>query len=377
MPRAVVVPQKMRIFASGKNTYYGERRADAHDEAVLRPEGKAPRCVAALPLWRLLRDIRRGRSHCVRDSGHHADKAQQRQGEHAFDRDGRISAPRTGHLSAQAGEGWQARGHLRPTRRPEADKDAGEARHHGTGDAGRDDERHSAHLQGEQLPGCRTLRQDGVRTGFPGHQHGRVPDGRGQHRLRGQAALVVRTKGGSLRARQEKHVRGQLRHTLCDVRTRRLGIRREHGKGQTAETLRRKESEGLRRRTPEERHRGLGRHLAIHGDDAAPAAGPHHGPATHRGGPLRAARQIYGAQPRVVQLDERGRHLAARRDRQDSDTDGRTYATALAGISAEGREADSRTAGCGGLLLPPPRPARTARRASAAHGRPGTHRRKG
>ena len=49
-------------------------------------------------------------------------------------------------------------------------------------------QRQCAELPGEQLSGCRTLRQGCLRCGFPGHIYGRISDGGRPFRLCGQVA---------------------------------------------------------------------------------------------------------------------------------------------------------------------------------------------
>ena len=122
---SVIMPMKPRVSGTGrrnlfdfwhfqrkkylcilqKNTTdgYPKGRTDTDDEAVLRPEGEAPRRATAVPLRRLLRDLLPGCRGGIGHTGHHADEAQQWRGE--SDRDGGISPSCAGYLSAQTDQG--------------------------------------------------------------------------------------------------------------------------------------------------------------------------------------------------------------------------------------------------------------------------------
>ena len=155
---------------------------DAPDEAVLCHQGGASRRHTAVPRRRLLRDLRRRCDQGQRHTGHHAHAPRQRIGD--VRRAGGISLPCHRHLSAQAGAGWRARGHLRAVGGPQAGERARQARRHRAGDPGHRAGGQHLGQQGEQLHRVGLLRPADHGRGFSGHLHGRILRGRRLGQLR-------------------------------------------------------------------------------------------------------------------------------------------------------------------------------------------------
>lgn len=93
----------------------------------------------------------------------------------------------------------------------------------------------------------------------------------------------------------------------------------------------------------------------------------------YRRRPLCAPRQVYGAQLRIGQHDERRGYELAGRTGQDRLADGIAYAAPLDLVPVEGCETDPRASGRSGIFLPSSRSERTVRRKIRTDRRPGTY----